>query len=374
MRFVIPAFVIAASVAAAQDATIVYRLGKDTAAIETYSRSATRLAGEFVQRTGAAVVRAQYDITIANGRPTLATVRRRQPDGSPLANQPTEYRLSFRADSAVREVAWGTDSVQRRAFAAGNAFPLLPVYAYAPMELLASWGKGRRDSVPAIGLGGNNVGFVGLETLGGDTLRMRGGPYAMLFRFDRDNRIQAVDGSFTTNKMIGTRSAGRADIQTVAMMMKPSGVLSPRMTAYAAFQQGPITVNYGSPAVRGRTVWGGQLVPFDSIWRAGANEATHFATSKRIQMGDMTLEPGLYSLWVQHTRAGTWLIVNRQVGQWGTQYNAANDIGRVAMEMSNTPSHVEDLTYTVRPMPQGRGAIELAWGDKTATANFQLRP
>lgn len=359
----------------AQDGTIVYRLGRDTVAIEQFTRTATRMSGEMVTRSGAAVTRTQYDLTLAGGRVTAATVKRLQADGTPLANAPTEYRFTFRADSAVRQLVW-PDSTQTRAFAAPNAFPSLPVFVYAPFEILnaAPRSGGRRDSVPAIGFAGNNVANLGLEAMAGDTLRLRGAPYAMLMRFDRDGRLQGTDGSYTTNKAIGTRVAGRADIAAVARAMKPTGVLSPRMTAYAGFAQGPIFINYGSPAVRGRTVWGGTLVPFDTIWRTGANEATHLATSKTIQLGDLTLAPGLYSLWTQYTRSGTWLIVNRQVGQWGTSYNPANDVGRVALQMANTPNHVEDFTITVRSLGGPRGAIDLAWGDKVATAQFTVRP
>jgi hypothetical protein len=374
-RSVISALAIAAALApslSAQDGVIVYRLGRDTAAIEQFTRTPTKFTGEMVSRTGAAVIRTQYDITLANGRPTAAVVRRRQADGSPLANNPTEYRFTFRADSAIRETVW-SDSTQRRAFPAANAFPALPVFAYAPSELVNALGRGRRDSLPAIGIGGNNVTFVGVETLPGDTLRLRGGFYPMLLRFDREGRLQSVDGTLTTNKAIGTRASGRLDLAAIAQTMKPTGVLSPRATAYASFAQGPILINYSSPAVRGRTVWGGTLVPFDSIWRTGANEATHLATSKAIQLGDMTLAPGLYTLWTQHTRTGTSLIVNRQVGQWGTQYNSANDIGRVAMQLADAPQHVEDFTITVRSLGQGRGAFDFAWGDKVATAPFMLR-
>jgi hypothetical protein len=121
-------------------------------------------------------------------------------------------------------------------------------------------------------------------------------------------------------------------------------------------------------------VWGGTLIPFDSIWRTGANEAAHLATSKTIELGDLTLAPGLYTLWVQHTQGGTWLIVNRQVGQWGTAYNAANDIGRVPMTLAPSPEHVEDFTITIRSLGQNRGAIDFAWGDKVATAAFTVRP
>jgi hypothetical protein len=356
----------------AQDAAIVYRMGKDTVAIEQFSRSATKFSGEMVQRTGAAILRVQYELTLDKGRPTAAVIRRRRADGTPLPNAPTEFRWTFRADSAVGQVVWA-DSTQKRAFAAANAFPWLGTFVYAPMEVLAALGPGKRDSIPSIGIAGG-VGYVGLETMG-DAMRIRasGGNYPMLLKFDKDGRLQSTDGSYTTNKANGTRVAGKLDIAAIAQGMKPMGVLSPRQTAYAAFQQGPITINYGSPAVRGRSVWGGTLVPFDTVWRTGANEAAHLATSKTIQLGDMTLAPGLYTLWTQHTRTGTFLIVNKQVGQWGTQYNAANDVGRVALELTNAPEFVEDFTITIRPLPQGRGAIDLAWGDKVATANFALR-
>ncbi len=361
------------SVAGAQDAAIVYRLGKDTAAIEQFSRTASKFTGENVVRIGAGVMRTQYELTLDKGRLAAAIIRRRQADGMPIPNQPLEYRFTFRADSAIRETQFA-DSVQRRAFAAPNAFLAATTWMYAPLEVLAAMGKGKRDSVPALGLGATSVGYIGLETVG-DALRLRasGGAYQMLLSVDKDNRIQTVDGQYTTNKATGTRVAGTVDIAAIAKAMKPSGTLSPRQTAYAAFMQGPITINYGSPAVRGRSVWGGTLVPFDSVWRTGANEATHLATSKTIQLGDMTLAPGLYTLWTQHTRTGTFLIVNKQVGQWGTQYNAATDVGRVAMDVANTPEHVEDFTITIRPLPQGRGAIDLAWGDRVATAMFALR-
>ncbi|HVZ48924.1 MAG TPA: DUF2911 domain-containing protein [Gemmatimonadaceae bacterium] len=354
----------------AQSGAIVYRLGGDTVAFETWTRSATRFAGEMVARNGPAVNRYTYELTLADGRVTAASVKRLQGDGSPFPGSPIETRFTFRDDSATRTLVW-PDSTQVRAWAAPHAFPALPVFVYAPYALLAS---PRRDSVPAVPLAGNNVGYLGFEAMGGDTLRLRGAPYAMLVRYGRGGRLESVVGSYTTNKSVGTPAAGAVNVAAIARTMKPTGVLSPRVTAYAGFMQGPITINYGSPAVRGRTVWGGTLVPFDTIWRTGANEATHLATSKTLQLGEMTLAPGLYTLWIQHTRTATWLIVNRQVGQWGTGYNAANDIGRVAMQMSPTKEHVEDFTITIRALGGPRGAFEFAWGDQMATAPFTVRP
>ncbi len=373
MRLALAALIASSSVLDAQEGTIVYRLGKDTVAVESFTRTPSKLTGAMVGRGGASVVLTTYDITLNKGLPTAAVVKRLLGDGQPIPNAPVEYRFAFRADSAIRETIW-KDSTHRRAFAAANAWPSLPVFIHAPYELLAAMGRGKRDSVPVIGLGGTSIGYMGLETLSGDTLRARGGFYPWLVRLDRNGQLLSVDGMLTTNKSIGLRSPGKAaDVAAIAASMRPAGTLSPRQLAGTTISQAPVFISYGSPSARGRSVWGGQLVPFDSVWRTGANEATHLATGKTLVLGDLTVPPGLYTLWTQHTRTGTWLIVSRQVGQWGTQYNPANDVGRVQLEMKDITPAVEELTITVRPAGPGRGVIDIAWGDKVATTPFTVR-
>ena len=107
--------------ASAQQASLVYRLGKDTVAIEQYTRTATGMTGEMVQRSGAAVARYQYTITLAkNGRPTTASIKRLNADGSLPPNTPSDTRFTVTADSIVRETVFA-DSTPRRAFAAKQA-------------------------------------------------------------------------------------------------------------------------------------------------------------------------------------------------------------------------------------------------------------
>jgi hypothetical protein len=270
----------------------------------------------------------------------------------------------------VREAVFA-DSTPRRAFAAKQAMINFPTFIYGPTELLAGLAKSKAavDSIPALGLAGN-LGFTGIVPAGGDSVRMRGGAYAMILRFDANNTLQRVDGSYTTNKSIATRG-GALDIAAIAKSMKPTGTLSLRETARGAFGQGGmVIVDYGRPSVRDRTVWGGALVPFDTVWRTGANDATHLFTSRTLTMGDVVVPPGAYTLFVQHTRTGTWLLVNKQVGQWGTIYSAANDLGRVPMQMSATPSHVEEFTIVVRAMGPTRGAIEMSWGPSMVSVPF----
>lgn len=357
---------------AAQPASFVYRLGVDTLAIEQYTRTATGMTGEMVQRSGGAVALTKYTITLGkDGRPTAANIKRLQPNGNPFPNAPTETRFVLRADSAIREVVF-TDSVQRRAFAAKGAMVNFPVFVYGPMELLAAMRKSgaKVDSLPAIGAGGG-LAYTGLEALAGDTLRQRGGSYAMVLLFDANSRMQLMDGSKTTNKSVATRGTGGMDLAAMARTMKPTGVLSARDIARAAFGAGGmVLIDYSRPHVRERTVWGGTLVPFDSVWRTGANDATHLMTTRVLTFGDMVLQPGMYTLWVQHTRSGTYLIVNKQTGQWGTQYNAANDVGRVLMVMSAAPSHVEEMTISVAALSGSRGEIGIAWGGSVGKVGF----
>ena len=361
----------APAVVAAQSASLTYRLGKDTLAIEQYTRTATSLTGEMVQRSGPAVARVTYTVTLGkDGRATAVRLTRVQADGTPAPGAPREYRFTLGADSAVREVVFA-DSTQRRAFPLARAAVNFPTFVYGPTELLAMLRKGgASDSIPALGLAGG-VGFSGLTPLGGDSLRLRGSGYAMVLRFDANHRLQSVDGRGTTNKVVAERGNGGLDLAAIATRMKPTGTLSAREDARAGFGAGGIVVvDYGRPQVRERSVWGGTLVPFDSVWRAGANDATHLFTTRTLTFGAVTLAPGMYTLWVQHTRQGTFLIVNKQTGQWGTQYDGAQDVGRIEMQSAAAPSHVEELTYTVRALAPNRGVLELAWGDRVLSAPF----
>ena len=181
-----------------------------------------------------------------------------------------------------------------------------------------------------------------------------------------------MDASGTTQKLMSTRGTG-LDFEGIASRMAPLGALSTRGVAMGSFMQSVVFVNYGRPQVRGRSVWGGLLVPPDTIWRLGANEATHLATSRELTFGTVVVPPGLYTLWLFNATGAPMLVINKQVGQWGTSYDAAQDLARIPVTMAPTPEHVEDFTITLRNVGPGRGAIEFAWGAQMATAAFTVR-
>jgi hypothetical protein len=226
----------------------------------------------------------------------------------------------------------------------------------------------------AVGIGGANPGIQNFTVLGGDTIRVAAvGGLPTVFRADKDGKLLSVDGTGTTQKVVSTRGTGSIDFDGIAGRMTPLGTLSSRGVATGSFMQSVVFVNYGRPQVRGRTVWGGLLVPPDTIWRLGANEATHLATSRELTFGTVVLPPGLYTLWFFNATSGPQLVINKQVGQWGTSYDQTQDLARIPVTLAAMPEHLEDFTITLRNVAQGRGAIDFAWGAQVATAAFTVR-
>lgn len=121
---------------------------------------------------------------------------------------------------------------------------------------------------------------------------------------------------------------------------------SPATTASGKAGNSDITINYSSPAVKGRTVWG-ELVPYGKVWRAGANEATTFTTSKDITVEGKKLPAGKYSLFAVPGQNEWQVIFNSQTGQWGTQHDAAKDVLTVTVKPRTSASMNERLAYDV---------------------------
>ena len=338
-------------------------------------RSGTKITGEVASRLGATGTRVTYAVTLAADGKALSAVYQARPlTGAPAATAAREIRLTFMGDSVKREAVFA-DSTNTRILPAVKAVPF--VYpAFGMLEV--GFAQFRKSKAPTlgmavVGLGAANPGVFTITAKGGDTLSVAGGGGLItLYRADKDGKVLAVDASGTTQKMFATRG-GTVDFEGIAGKFVPLGQLSQRGNASGSFLQSVVFVNYGRPQVRGRTVWGGLLVPADTIWRLGANEATHLATSRELTFGSVVLPPGLYTLWLFNAAGGPQLVINKQVGQWGTAYDAAQDFGRVPVTMGPTPEFVEDFTITIRNTGQGRGAIDFAWGSQMATASFTVR-
>ena len=140
-----------------------------------------------------------------------------------------------------------------------------------------------------------------------------------------------------------------------------------------------IAISYGQPHARGRKVEGG-LIPLDSVWRFGANMATTLHSDLDITLGEVKLPRGDYTLFILYTRTGYTLIVNRGTGQWGTDHDAAKDIGRVALASRTMAEAEPSLSiYLVPDSPDPttgyanlRGTLRIKWGTTELTTPWRV--
>lgn len=143
-------------------------------------------------------------------------------------------------------------------------------------------------------------------------------------------------------------------------------MLSPRDTTEQMIGPAHLVVDYGRPSKRRREIFG-TLVPFGAVWRTGANEATHFRTDRDITLGTVRVPRGTYTLWTIPERDRWTLIVNRQTGQWGTDYDKTQDIGRATMQVSALREPVEQFTIAISPTRNGSGILTMMWDTTKAS-------
>jgi hypothetical protein len=161
-----------------------------------------------------------------------------------------------------------------------------------------------------------------------------------------------------------------------APVMAQNPPASPRGTATGTIGAAKIDISYGRPSKRGRQIWGGPLlnVPNEQVWRLGANEATSLKTSAPITIGTVSVPAGEYTLYFFHPADGTAkLIVNKQTGQWGTDYDEKQDLGRTDLKMEKLTSPVEQLTISVEPQGTGGGVLKIAWDDRAYSAPISAK-
>ncbi len=121
-----------------------------------------------------------------------------------------------------------------------------------------------------------------------------------------------------------------------------------------------ISIDYGRPAVNKREIWG-ELVPYNAIWRAGANENTVFTASTPVRIQGVDLAAGRYGLHMIPGKSEFTIIFSKDSHAWGSYfYNEANDALRVAVKPISA-SHTELLTYEVPSMTEYSATFQLRW-------------
>lgn len=151
--------------------------------------------------------------------------------------------------------------------------------------------------------------------------------------------------------------------------------VSPAATATATIGGNTVTVNYSSPAVKGRAIWGA-LVPYDQVWRTGANEATTVTFTQDVTIMGQALNKRTYALFTIPTADAWTVIFNYKETQWGAfKYDIAEDALRVSVTPQMMDTSVESLTFEVLPNDAANGGtIRLRWEKLQLDIPFSIVP
>jgi len=148
--------------------------------------------------------------------------------------------------------------------------------------------------------------------------------------------------------------------KSTVSMAKKDDRPSPPQVAEGTINDLKVSIAYGSPAVKGRKIWG-ELVPFDKVWRSGANEATTIEVSRDTKVGGQALKAGKYALFTIPGEKEWTIIFNSVPDQWGSyKYDESKDALRIKATPEKSAALTERLTYTVAA-ENGTGKISLAW-------------
>jgi hypothetical protein len=163
----------------------------------------------------------------------------------------------------------------------------------------------------------------------------------------------------------------QAQTAPAAAQAKPAPA-SPPGQASAKIGAASITIDYSRPGIKGRKIMGG-LVPYDKVWRTGANAATTLKTDAAITIGGAAVPAGTYTIYSLPGEKAWKLIINKQTGQWGTVYDEAQDLVRVDLKVDTLPQPVDLFTITLVATGPNAGQIVLEWENTRLIAPIAVK-
>jgi hypothetical protein len=349
-------------------------LGRDTVALESFTRTSARLDGDIVVRVPG-TVHFHYVIE-RDAEGTLARTAMDVHAPGLRAAEPWRVRMERHGDSLRVVTYWGDVNGRATIAVPRGAQAIFMTGFDASYGLYNSLGMyelaldGRAWSRP------DTLAIASLNPLTGrDGTRSFARPTraradADFFRIawthlalDSAGRVLSADASETTEQTRSLRVEW-VDVPRFARDFaardragRGLGGASPNVGARASLDGASIVVAYGSPRLRGRHALGG-VVPYDRVWRTGANEATVLHTDRPIVLGGTRLAAGSYSLWTVPRATGVDLVINARHGQWGTDYKADADVARVPMRVATVGTPREEMVIAIDGAER---VLRIAW-------------
>jgi hypothetical protein len=370
-----------AAAAGAQDGNetdrggFVIQLGKDTIAVERFVVTRDSIVGEMVARSP--TTRRSTYVARMDSTGVLTTYRIHVVQAGHV---PIDVDVDFRARDSVRFTLALGDKTQRKS--GPHLIGVVPVfqpgfatYAIGVRRALAAHGK--RLPLTTYYPGGGDSYPGNMIQAAPDLVLLTTKDDAVRVRVDAQGRIIGVTDPGGTLQAVVTRIPSPDIDQWAAQFAardaqgKSFGTFSPRDTVRATVGGAHVMVDYGRPSKRGRTIFG-QVVPYNTIWRTGANAATTFVVDHDILLGDTKLPAGEYTLFSVPTADAWTLVVSKKTREWGTEYDSTADFARVPMQTARADQPVE--MFTIRVEPQGADAAALAFAWDQRVGSVSLRP
>lgn len=364
-------------------------LGRDTISVERITRTANRLVSDQVERFSQVLTR-HTELTLApDGTFRRLTMDIVAPNATTAVGRGRHLTAVFGTDSL-----WITDRTSdttKRVALATKGLLTVPwvsqLYSFTEQYFAAALSHGG-DTV-AVQLFFPEEEIERQQFYPSSARRLSDGRMEVIARaalagigegrLDARRRMVSYSGARTTYRMEVARVAASPDIEAIvarfAATERAQGImpeLSNRDTTRADIGTTTLLVDYGRPLARGRELLG-NVVPYGTVWRTGANAATQFTTSAAITLAGLDLAPGTYTLWTLPSPSGSVLIVNRQIKQWGTQYDPTKDLGRAPLTVGTTATPAERFTISVAATGVTTGTLVMEWGSFRWTAPIAVK-
>lgn len=164
---------------------------------------------------------------------------------------------------------------------------------------------------------------------------------------------------------------------TAAPSTRATAVMSvsaPRVQGQPAPAAKTVKIDYGQPHARGRAV-PTELATDGTVWRTGANSSTTLTTEVNLTIGGAAVPAGAYSLYTIREGGKYVLIINRNTGQWGTEYDKSKDLVRVPLTARTLTDVQESLQIALVPPASGpaAGALTISWGKLHLSTSWAVR-
>lgn len=350
-----------------QGAYITY-LGSDTLAAEQFAIYENRVEATVMLRTPETSLR-QYILELDEAGLMdrfEATVR---DPASPEAPPLRKDLLLSSENGFVRQITEAGETRTDTLESAQNALPFLDMIHW-PFEIMLQRAYQSDQPYEQPLIVGRRVMPFELRRLSPDSMTIKH-PFrgTMGVNVDEQGQLQLLDAGQTTRKVRVVRKTA-VDVAALASQFSSGdaagatfGPLSGRHENTVTLKGATITVDFGTPAKRGRTIFGA-LVPYGQIWRTGANQATHFTTDRDLMIGEVDVPAGTYTLYSIPEADGGLLIINMQTGQGGTTYNEDRDLGRIPMTRETLLDSEEIFNIAIEEKSPN-ATLQLRW-DQTA--------